>query len=77
MSPRRLREYPGYWRHRRRELDRWVEEVNSMPDREEGQFGGHVAVKHDVITLPPFRALLALLGGAEFEFQPFSRPTHG
>ena len=27
----------------------------------------------DIITLP-FRALFALLGGAEFEFQRFSRP---
>ena len=29
----------------------------------------------DVITLP-FRALFALLGGAEFEFQRFSAPRH-
>jgi hypothetical protein len=29
----------------------------------------------DIITLP-FRALIALLGGAEFEFQRFSRPRH-
>ncbi len=27
----------------------------------------------DIITLP-FRILIALLGGAEFEFQRFSRP---
>ena len=29
----------------------------------------------DVITLP-FRAIFALLGGAEFEFQRFSAPRH-
>ena len=27
----------------------------------------------DIVTLP-FRALLALIGGAEFEFRRFSRP---
>ena len=29
----------------------------------------------DIVTLP-FRAILALFGGAEFEFQRFSRPRH-
>ena len=29
----------------------------------------------DIITLP-FRAIFALLGGAEFEFQRFSAPRH-
>ncbi|MGZ6669307.1 MAG: LPFR motif small protein [Solirubrobacteraceae bacterium] len=29
----------------------------------------------DIVTLP-FRAIFALLGGAEFEFQRFSRPRH-